>query len=53
MDNDQFEKILGFIKSGKDQGANLKCGAAPRTPPHRLLTLARALGQSTADRVRT
>mmetsp|Transcript_8497 Transcript_8497/g.25483 ORF Transcript_8497/g.25483 Transcript_8497/m.25483 type:complete len:487 (+) Transcript_8497:985-2445(+) len=26
VDKDQFEKILGFIKSGKEQGASLKTG---------------------------
>ncbi len=26
VDNEQFHKILGYIESGKEQGANLRCG---------------------------
>ncbi len=26
MDADQFKKILGYIETGKEQGAKLQCG---------------------------
>lgn len=28
MDKEQFDKVLGYIESGKEQGAKLECGGS-------------------------